>query len=199
MSEKQETTTGLLPPDSSGLFLDSELQDHNFAQSSFTEDDVGTSVTECDLTNIDTSHVETMSGMFFFRESFDQDISAWCVKQITQKPSSFDEEAGFEGINAKNQIGGTPLKQTLSASSLAEPEKIRDSCVSVSTVQMKLGFVTYPQVSDGTKAARGRTRRLGRYACRWGIENSSKSINITEYGSTSVLLRLRLWLCGYSF
>jgi hypothetical protein len=38
-------------------------------------------------------------------------------------------------------------------------------------------FVTKLQVSDGTKAARGRTRRLiGRYARRWGIENSSKSI-----------------------
>jgi len=35
-------------------------------------------------------------------------------------------------------------------------------------------FVTDLQVSDGTKAAHGRTRRLlGRYARRWGIENSS--------------------------
>jgi len=37
-------------------------------------------------------------------------------------------------------------------------------------------FVTNLQVSDGTKAARGRTRRImERYARRWGIENSYKS------------------------
>jgi surface protein len=131
MTDKRERTTGLLPPDSHELFANGELQEHNFAQSSFTEDDVGTSVTECDLTNVDTSSVETMEGMFyeaesfnqdignwdtshvqdmrgmFFRaESFDQDISAWCVEQITQKPSSFDACAGFEGVNTKQPNWG---------------------------------------------------------------------------------------------
>jgi surface protein len=129
--ETDNAMTGSLPPDSSGLFFDGELQEHNFAESSFTEDDVGTSVTECDLTNVDTSSVETMEGMFyeaesfnqdignwdtshvqdmrgmFFRaESFDQDISAWCVEQITQKPSSFDACAGFEGVNTKQPNWG---------------------------------------------------------------------------------------------
>ena len=45
--------TGLLPPNSSGLFRDGELQEHNFTESSFTEDDVGTSVTELVAINRD--------------------------------------------------------------------------------------------------------------------------------------------------
>jgi hypothetical protein len=62
-----------------------------------------------------------MSKMFYRASSFDQDISAWCVAQITQKPSNFDQEAGFEGVNAKNQIGGTLLKQALSTPCPADP------------------------------------------------------------------------------
>jgi len=46
-----------------------------------------------------------------------------------------------------NQIGGTPIKQVLSASYLAEPERIWDSCVSVSTVQTKFGFIYIIQSS----------------------------------------------------
>jgi hypothetical protein len=98
--------TGLLPPDSSGLFRDGELQDHNFAESAFTEGDVGTSVTEFDLRSADTSTVQTMKKMFEDAESFDQDISAWCVEQITDKSSSFDTDAGFEGVNAKQPWRG---------------------------------------------------------------------------------------------
>jgi hypothetical protein len=55
--------------------------------------------------------------------SFNQDISAWCVEQITQKPPRFDDDAGFEGINGRNQIGGTPVKQALSASYPADSER----------------------------------------------------------------------------
>jgi hypothetical protein len=101
MSDNRERTAGLLPPDSRGLFQNGELQEHNFAESSFTEDDVGTSVTKFDLTNVETSNVEDMSKMFDSAHSFDQDISAWCVEQITQKPRRFDEDAGFEGVSAK--------------------------------------------------------------------------------------------------
>mgnify|MGYP002760246465 CR=1 FL=1 len=125
------SSADLLPPDSSGLFQTGELQEHNFAQSSFTEDDVGASVTKFDLTNADTSNVEnmrsmfsgassfdqdiggwdtsnveTMRSMFSGASSFDQDISAWCVEQITQKPPRFDEGAIFEGVNAKQPNWG---------------------------------------------------------------------------------------------
>jgi hypothetical protein len=44
--------------------------------------------------------------MFLNAQSFDQDISAWCVEQITQKLSSFDEEAGFEGVTGKQPDWG---------------------------------------------------------------------------------------------
>jgi surface protein len=62
-----------------------------------------------DIGGWDTSNVQNMGGMFQYAESFDQDISAWCVGQIdelTQKPSSFDEEAGFEGDNTKQPNWG---------------------------------------------------------------------------------------------
>jgi hypothetical protein len=47
-----------------------------------------------------------MSAMFLHASSFNQDISAWCVEQITQKPSNFDEKAGFESVNAKQPNWG---------------------------------------------------------------------------------------------
>ena len=101
-----DKTAGLLPPDSSHLFEDGELQEHNFAASSFTEDDVGTGVHQFDLTTVETSNVETMERMFLGSESFDQNISGWCVKQITEKPDRFDEDAGFEGVDAKQPNWG---------------------------------------------------------------------------------------------
>jgi surface protein len=89
-----------LPSDSSGLFRGGELQDHNFAESSFTKDDVGTSVTEFDLTNVDTSSVETMEKMFLDAESFDQDIGNWdtsnveSMKRMFSRAKSFDQDIG---------------------------------------------------------------------------------------------------------
>jgi hypothetical protein len=47
-----------------------------------------------------------MSGMFRYAESFDQDISAWSVNQIAQKPHRFDEDAGFEGVTGKQPNWG---------------------------------------------------------------------------------------------
>ena len=121
----------VLPPDSSELFHRGRLQDHNFAESSFTEEDVGTNVSEFDLVNANTSNVENMEGMFWgagsFNQdigewdtsnaenmgemfdgasSFDQDIGEWCVEQISEKPDGFDEDAGFEGEEAKQPDWG---------------------------------------------------------------------------------------------
>jgi len=53
-----------------------------FAESSLTEDDVGTGLTECNLTNVDTSTVGNMSSMFYQAESFDQDVDAWDTRPI---------------------------------------------------------------------------------------------------------------------
>ncbi len=61
-----------------------------------------------DIGGWDTSNVETMEGVFYSAESFDQDIGGWCVKQITQKPSDFDMDAGFEGVDAKQPSWGEP-------------------------------------------------------------------------------------------
>ena len=47
-----------------------------------------------------------MERMFLGSESFDQNISGWCVKQITEKPDRFDEDAGFEGVDAKQPNWG---------------------------------------------------------------------------------------------
>ncbi len=60
-------------------------------------------------------------------------------------------------------------------------------------------FVTNLQVSDGTKAARGRTRRIiGRYARRWGIENSYKSIKDFLAWTTSRNTAVRVFYFGFA-
>ena len=59
-----------------------------------------------DIGGWDTSNVEDMRSMFLSAESFDQNISGWCVKQITEKPDRFDEDAGFEGVDAKQPNWG---------------------------------------------------------------------------------------------
>lgn len=53
-----------------------------------------------------TSSVTDMRQMFRGAESFDQDISGWCVEQINSKPLPFDNRAGFEGDNAKQPHWG---------------------------------------------------------------------------------------------
>jgi Transposase DDE domain. len=60
-------------------------------------------------------------------------------------------------------------------------------------------FVTNLQVSDSTKAARGRTRRImGRYARRWGIENSYKSIKDFLAWTTSRNTAVRVFYFGFA-
>jgi IS4 transposase len=61
-------------------------------------------------------------------------------------------------------------------------------------------FVMNLQVSDGTKSARGRTRRVVRlrwYARRWGIENSSKSIKDLLSWTTSRNTAVRVFDVGF--
>ncbi len=61
-------------------------------------------------------------------------------------------------------------------------------------------FVTNLQVSDSTKAARGRIRRvMRRYARRWGIENSSKSITDFLAWMTSRNTAVRVFFFGFGF
>jgi surface protein len=96
MTDNRERTTGLLPPDSRGLFHNGELQEHNFAESSFIEDDVGTSVSEFDLTNVDTSNVQDMSCMFLGAELFNQEIGGWDTSNIQDMNNMFGEAESFD-------------------------------------------------------------------------------------------------------
>jgi IS4 transposase len=60
-------------------------------------------------------------------------------------------------------------------------------------------FVTNLTVSEGTEAARGRTRRImGRYARRWGIENSYKSIKDFLAWTTSRNTAVRVFYFGFA-
>ena len=60
-------------------------------------------------------------------------------------------------------------------------------------------FVTNIQAYDDTKAARGRTRRLmRRYARRWGIENSYKSIKDFLAWTTSRNTAVRVFYFGFA-
>ena len=99
----------VLPPDSSSLFHYGELQEHNFEESSFTEDDVGTDVSEFDLENADTSNVESMFGMFHNAESFNQDIGDWDTSNVKnmnwmfRDAESFDQDiGGWDTSNVEN-------------------------------------------------------------------------------------------------
>ena len=60
-------------------------------------------------------------------------------------------------------------------------------------------FVTNLAVSDATKKARGRTRRvMRRYARRWGIENSYKSIKDFLTWTTSRNTAVRVFYFGFA-
>lgn len=60
-------------------------------------------------------------------------------------------------------------------------------------------FVTNLTVSDATKKARGRTRRvMRRYARRWGIENSYKSIKDFLTWTTSRNTAVRVFYFGFA-
>lgn len=102
----EEDANIVLPPNSRFLFQGGELNDHNFAERTFTEEQVGTDVSEFNLANADTSNVTDMGGMFRVANSFNQDISEWCVKDTTKKPEDFDTDAGFEGDDAKQPNWG---------------------------------------------------------------------------------------------
>jgi hypothetical protein len=136
-----EEVSVVLPPNSSLLFVDGSLtgvkfvdgetKERNFPAGSFSEDEVGTRVSEFDLANADTSdvknmqaiftnansfnqdigawdtsNVENMQAMFNNANSFNQDISMWCVEQIGEKPTSFNSGAEFRSDEAKQPNWG---------------------------------------------------------------------------------------------
>ena len=98
---EDENVSVVLPPNSGELFADGELQEHNFAESSFTVDQVLTDVSEFDLANADTSNVETMAYMFRGADSFDQDIGGWDTSNVESMMGMFEETDSFD-----QDIGG---------------------------------------------------------------------------------------------
>ena len=97
----QEAVGEGFPPDSSELFAHGELQEHNFEASRFTEEDVGTDVSEVDLTNVDTSNVEDMRHIFRGAESFNQDTGDWDTSNVETMERMFDGALSFD-----QDIGG---------------------------------------------------------------------------------------------
>jgi surface protein len=53
----------------------------------------GTKKFNQDISNWDTAKVEDMDYMFFEAESFNQNLSGWCVIEIGWEPSYFSEDA----------------------------------------------------------------------------------------------------------
>jgi hypothetical protein len=95
-----------------------KLQKHDFADSSFTQGDVGRAVSEFDLTNADASNVTNMSNMCNTATNVNQDLSLWCVEQSSNKPDDFNEDAGFAGESDKQPNWGEtcdPRSVTVSA------------------------------------------------------------------------------------
>lgn len=87
----------ILPEDSSGLFAtdwssNGELNEHNFDDSSFTEDDVGTPIEEIDLENADTSNVKNMDEMFYHADGIsNHDITDWDTSNVESMDEMFFE------------------------------------------------------------------------------------------------------------
>lgn len=97
----EETTQTVLPANSSELFFDGVLQEHDLGDSSFTEADIGAPVSEFDLENADTSDVRNMSHMFRNTSSFNQDIGGWDTSTVITMNRM------FWGADSFNQdIGG---------------------------------------------------------------------------------------------
>jgi len=46
-----------------------------------------------DVTNVFTGQITDMSSMFLYNETFRQDLSSWCVSNITSKPIDFDRDS----------------------------------------------------------------------------------------------------------
>ena len=123
LPDGQQEVSETLPPDSSMLFTDGELQEHNFEESSFTEDDLGTPVSEFDLANADTSNVENMGSMFLSAESFNQDIGNWDTSNVENMHGmfggalSFDQDIGdWDTSNVEDMesmFGTTPFDQDI--------------------------------------------------------------------------------------
>ncbi len=61
------------------------------------------------LNNWNVSNVDYMLSMFSSASSFNQDISSWCLPLISEKPTNFDLNSGFEGMdNMQPNWGGCP-------------------------------------------------------------------------------------------
>ena len=58
------------------------------------------------ISSWNTSQVVDMEWMFYDADLFDQNISSWCVELISSKPSSFDQNAAFDGQTAKQPNWG---------------------------------------------------------------------------------------------
>ena len=61
-----------------------------------------------DIGSWDTSQVTDMSQMFAFAFAFNQDLSGWCVSNITNQPSSFASESGLTNTNYHPRWGTCP-------------------------------------------------------------------------------------------
>ena len=107
----EEKVSVVLPPNSSYLFNGGELSEHNFAESSLTEDQVERPVSEFDLQNADTSSVENMRGMFQGATSFNQDIGGWDtsnvenMRRMFRQANSFNQDiSGWDTSNVENML-----------------------------------------------------------------------------------------------
>lgn len=113
------TVSGLLPPNVTnmqGVFyqcdkLQTITDINNWDVSTVTDmhDLFAFSTFNQPLNNWNTSNVDNMNSMFSYTPNFNQDLSSWCVANITTKPFDFDTEANsWTGGDATRPQWGQP-------------------------------------------------------------------------------------------
>ena len=144
---------------------------------------IGTVYADAEFDGVGVIHAVEEAGLFYLiRKSSDDP-----VKRFVQ---DMDHDVG---VKQNHEMEGTIVggSVTVTPTLVGVPSDRKEGAT--------VAFVTNFSVSDATKKARGRTRRvMRRYARRWGIENSYKSIKDFLAWTTSRNTAVRVFYFGFA-